>query len=379
MESIGLITFHAAYNFGSVLQAYATWRTIRSLAPQSTRQVVNYRMKEQRRYYNRLVRTQSGLKNMLKDIYQLPVAPKRIERMRRYERFITEELDLTDEVTEPEQALRLMGRFGTMVSGSDQIWSRHALEMVRNPVCYMDPYLLKGFDGRKVSYATSTGNMTLEELAEHADALKAYDMISMRERRGAELISEVIGRDVQQVLDPTFLLSRDEWARALDLPAVEDEGSYVFFYSLEGVKPLLRIIPVLERVARARGLSRVVVATPFARAPKGKGLVEQHPEFGPRDILQAIRGASLVVTDSYHGAMLSLNMGRDVFSLCRGWRIDYRMREVFDRWGLGDRVIASEAELDGRETEAMDYGHATPLLEKERAASRAYLCEALEA
>lgn len=49
---IGLITYHAAYNYGSVLQAYATQSTITDMGHDVT--VIDYRPLEGERYYERL-------------------------------------------------------------------------------------------------------------------------------------------------------------------------------------------------------------------------------------------------------------------------------------------------------------------------------------
>ena len=57
---IGLITYHAAYNYGSVLQAYATQSTITDMGHDVT--VIDYRPLEGERYYERLYWRGLGLK-----------------------------------------------------------------------------------------------------------------------------------------------------------------------------------------------------------------------------------------------------------------------------------------------------------------------------
>ena len=47
---IGVITYHSAYNFGSVLQAYATQESIEKIG--YSVEIVNYRMKSQNKYYS---------------------------------------------------------------------------------------------------------------------------------------------------------------------------------------------------------------------------------------------------------------------------------------------------------------------------------------
>ena len=60
MGRIGLVTFHAAYNHGSALQALATQTAIDRLAGNGSCSIINYRIKEQREYYCKLYRTQTS-------------------------------------------------------------------------------------------------------------------------------------------------------------------------------------------------------------------------------------------------------------------------------------------------------------------------------
>lgn len=49
MGKIGVLTYHSAYNFGSVLQAYATQQILKTLG--FTPEMMNYRMAEQKYFY----------------------------------------------------------------------------------------------------------------------------------------------------------------------------------------------------------------------------------------------------------------------------------------------------------------------------------------
>ena len=71
---IGLITYHSAYNFGSVLQAYATKEKIREIANEDV-DVINYRMDSQRDVY-KLYSFKSS-KEIIKSIFKLRLHNKR--------------------------------------------------------------------------------------------------------------------------------------------------------------------------------------------------------------------------------------------------------------------------------------------------------------
>lgn len=48
MNKVGIITYHSAYNYGSVLQAYATQVAVKKLGFDA--EIINYRMREQKKF-----------------------------------------------------------------------------------------------------------------------------------------------------------------------------------------------------------------------------------------------------------------------------------------------------------------------------------------
>lgn len=116
--NVGIITYHAAYNYGSVLQAYATQTKIASMGHHVT--MIDYRSRGERYYRNLYFRGQ-GLKSTLADMTMLPVATKRKLRMERFERFIRENMRLSqNQYHKPGELGKLADAFDVAVSGSDQ-------------------------------------------------------------------------------------------------------------------------------------------------------------------------------------------------------------------------------------------------------------------
>ena len=179
--NVGIITYHAAYNYGSVLQAYATQTKIASMGHHVT--MIDYRSEEGERYYRNLYFRGQGLKSTLADMTMLPVATKRKLRMERFERFIRENMRLSqNQYHKPGELGKLADAFDVAVSGSDQIINKHSNELERVGWGYMDPYLLAWAQCRKISYASSPATMTDEELDRIGPALARFDALSARER-----------------------------------------------------------------------------------------------------------------------------------------------------------------------------------------------------
>jgi len=161
MNKVALITYHAAYNFGSALQALATQNVIRDISGDCT--IINYRMLSQKKFYSN-IRTGLGFKTFLKDFLRLPAWKQLNIRATRFENFQENYFNLSSCFTTPEEIYRYWNEFDTIVSGSDQIWNKHSCELENVSFNYMFPYLLKDYCGKKISYASSIGNMTDADL-----------------------------------------------------------------------------------------------------------------------------------------------------------------------------------------------------------------------
>ncbi|SFX01827.1 polysaccharide pyruvyl transferase family protein [Ruminococcus sp. XPD3002] len=371
MKKIGIITFHSAYNYGSVLQAFATQETVRALG--YVPEIINYRLAEQRRVYANL-RFKYGVKELIKDLTLLPMYRKRNQKYAAFEDFFAKHLFLTQEVAGVEETLALMQQYETAISGSDQIWNKHSLELEANSWDFMKPYLLADFAGKKVSYASSTANMSHEELEKIKPYLDKFAHIAMRESSSAAVISIMLGRAVESVLDPTFLLDRTAWIKALSLK--DEPSNNIVYYSLGGLKRFNVIRPVLNELAK-REKCKVIVITPFCYVG-GNRVFEPHPEYGPVDFLQALRNAKMVVTDSYHGTILSVNLGKDVYSLCKKGGSEFRKTDILKAVGLEERVIYEPQKLVEVRMTPIDYNVVQAYIEQHREQSIAYLKHALE-
>ena len=351
MSKIGIITYHSAYNFGSALQAYATQQAVNKICGNST--IVNYRLAEQNYFYKTLYRRKYGPKVLIKDFLMLPVAKARRERAEKYEAFFRDYFAMTEEVSEPEQVQMLWGLYDVMISGSDQIFSKKSHELRANDWKYMDPYLLSGFQGRRISYASSLGGATEEDVHHIVPSLKEFDALAFREASSAKRIENLLQQRIDVVLDPTFLLSKEEWIEKLHLQKTIEE-KYVLVYSLRNPQTVSKLVKPLSEFAKKRNW-RVWMVTPFTYFPIIDSRFENHPEYGPIDFLSALYNAEAVITDSYHGTILAVNFNKDVYSISGNNLHEQRKADVLERLGLSCRVLHQANALEKASSHSIDY------------------------
>lgn len=350
MKEIGVITYHSAYNYGSVLQAYATQCVLEDLGFKA--RIINYRMDEQKQYYS-LYRIKFGKRNFLNDLSQIPIEKKRKIRQERFEQFFNYRLNLTKMFREPSEFLDIASDFEIIISGSDQIWNKHSCELNWNSWKYMEPYLLKNVNCKKISYASSIGNMSEQELKYIADDLNQFQYIAMREQSSAKKIAELLNKSVGWVVDPTLLLECDQWIQRLSL-SKKIKDPYILYYSLSGFDRTLKMRHILNQLA-AKMACKLYIVTPYIFFPSINKNIEIHPEFGPLEFMEALYNASLIVTDSYHGTILSVNFEKDFYSLCGNSGSEFRKTDILNGLGLEARIIHNVNDIIKQKYKPIDY------------------------
>lgn len=376
INKIGLLTYHAAYNYGSVLQAFATQKVIQNLGYDVS--IINYRTDEQKKYYKSIVRTSYGVRFLLKELMRLPALKKRYTRNRKFEQFITERMNLTKEVRIPEEVYAIWDNFDVVVSGSDQIWNKHSFELENADWEFMAPYLLKGYNGKKISYGSSLPNMSSDEINKIIPYLFGFDYIACREDSTSLMLSERLHREIDSVLDPTLLLNKKDWLGCFDIPQEQNEGNYILYYTLiNGTKAKQQMIKRIEHIAKQVGCDVLVLSPSSVILNHGKNtrIIE---DAGPEDFLRLINGSRFVFTDSYHGTAFSVNFCKPF--ICLGlYGNQVRQLNLLKKLGIEDRIISSIGEIDedvlNRE---IDFQAVDLLLSEHRAKSLQYLRYAIE-
>lgn len=330
---VGLITYHSAYNFGSVLQAYATESVLNQLGCETV--VLNYRIPFQKKFYGLLGYGEGIIKDPLKKLFMLPLLPKRIIRKHKFEDFISK-MNLSKEINSPYEFNNNFKDFDLFVSGSDQIWNLHSNEFINSGKEYMDPYLLSFTNKRKVSYASSIVNMTDDELLSIKDKLEKFDYISCREQLAVERLNQILTKKSSKVIDPTLLLSSENWGKLAQPNKIEK--NYILYYSLKGYRYIRKDLIKLSNLSEKYGM-QVIALTPLAPVVHKKNVIN-FTDAGPVDFLTLIKNASLVVTDSYHGMLFSINFRKEFYYLKNVPGANFvRTDDVLSLLDLNSRII----------------------------------------
>lgn len=331
MKSL-LITFHASHNHGSALQAYATQQLLRQVGCNNT--ILNFQMPAQKKYYS-LYGGKGGMK--LRELAMLPLHFQRRRRQKRFVEFQKNYFSMTAEVNSYEQINQLdLKKFDLLVSGADQIWSDQIPEFKQSAIDYKGIYFGDFINCRKISFGSSTGEAGEEYLKSQLENLKKYDSIAVREESGEKILNSLLDISCDVVLDPTLLLTKEEYSKQFNINKPIVKEKYIFLYTLQGVKSGLKWKKMLQNLKKSTGY-KVVVASPFFPII-GRGIVNLN-DVGPLEYINLIKYAEIVLTDSFHGTAFSTIFRKNFFVFQSESSHDPRKKNLLTQFGLQKRII----------------------------------------
>ncbi len=333
-EKVGVVTLYNCYNYGAVLQAYATCKYIKLLGYDNV-ELVDYENEFEAKAKKTLPFIFSGsIKEIVKKFLQFVIFGKNRHLRKAFNDFLTN-YDKSDIKYKDLNDLRKTN-YDILVSGSDQIW---------NPVIFseLDKVYLLDFSetAKKISISSSAGSYkySSEEKREVVECLKKYSGISVREETLKNQLSDEFDNIFVSV-DPTLLLTKEEWCESL--PAKnrynEENEDYVLIYIVDA--NLKRYLPEI-RILKERLNKKIWLITPYKY--KMECIDRNIVGATPNDFISLFKNASFVITNSYHGVIFSSNF-RKKFIALENHKNPVRARDYLTKIGIPEVIIKNEAD-----------------------------------
>lgn len=299
MRKIGIMTWFQYHNYGTALQVTAMSEVLKKMACFPA--VIQYYTKPNvvegvdESYFRGFVRKAV---RRLKSVGKLQYSS--MEREKKFYEFLSDHLRFTDKCETLPKLKTLNNEFDYFVCGSDQIWA---------PSCF-DPHYFLDFvsdNSKKIAYAPSVGLPRIENdeiKKEMAMLAGQIAHLSTREESGSALIAEITGRKVKTVLDPTLLLSREEWDKFASKNFTVPTSPYLLVYMLGTNKNHWRKI---HKIAKDLKLEIKIIPV-YLKDFMRKGCIKS--PIGPAEFISLIKSAVFVCTDSFHGMAFATNYGK---------------------------------------------------------------------
>ena len=341
---INTITCHHVYNYGATLQAYALQHYLEQQGHEV--EIINYRPFYQRGQYD-LFYVIPGSKGekwarkckliaFLFALYRNRVNFRTWGRKKSFGLFNQQFLKTTSKQYNTLEELQNKPPQADMyIAGSDQIWN---------------PELPNGQDGsffcdfggdniKRYSYAASFGvnNIADSLLPPYQKFLQKFNKISVREKSGLNILNMLHFKGIQ-VVDPVFLLSKEEWIENLQLSRTAHENYimvYDFHHNNDNLKELVLKLAHNERLK----IYSVNDILPLGYADRNIS------NAGPKEFLNYLLNAQYVVSSSFHATSFSIifNKSFGVFGL-KEQQNSSRMTDLLQLLGLEERFSPQNIE-----------------------------------
>ncbi len=358
-------------NYGGLLQAYALQKVVQSMGHE-----VWTEDRKANRYspLRKLARTKF-LRTIMGQPRYLTAAEKAI--IQKYtNQFIEKYITTTVAIDSCDKRLLKPYCFEGYIVGSDQVWRREYSPGIEN--YFLD---FATDESRKVAYAASFGteqwsyspamSLKIKKLAQR------FDCITVRESDAVALCKEHLDVDAMQVVDPTMLLSADDYRKlAADTMQYESKAPNggVVQYLLD---PTEEKKWCAEYIATALNLSLSDIGHSGANTFDGRN-ANKRVIAPPTFWLTALSQAQYIVTDSFHGVLLAVLFNVPFIALSNPQRGASRFRSLLEPLGLQDRLVLPTKRVPKTIIHnAIDFAHINKLIEERREECLAILRDAL--
>lgn len=362
---IAILTLPLRVNFGGILQCYALQTVLERMGHEVS--VLNTEFEN----VSCKVRVGLFVKRLVKTILRKESRfygwKTEMEITRRYTRAFVDKYIHIRNIS--DLSLLKDGEYDVIVVGSDQIWR----PLYYRPI--VDAYLKFAKDWtltKRVAYAASFGvdewEYTPKETEECASLLKLFDAVSVRESSGIDLCRKNLGRDVVQVLDPTLLLTKEDYLSLINQSNVKRRKGGLFYYFLDKAPEKLHLA---KKIAEERELVSYEANNPDV--DKSFLHFEKRIQMPLELWLANLLDSSFVVTDSFHGCVFSIIFNKPFVVVGNEERGIARLKSLLSMFGLDNRFISLSNMFDIQQVKDIEWDKVNRILDEKRKGSLAFL------
>lgn len=334
---IAIVTFWDSQdNYGQIMQAYALCQFLTNEGHSPF--IIRYKYREShtlkymlRSPYVCMLRLREFVSNPVVFIDKRRQIQEAGRHNRGFDAFRSAYIPMSERVFNQHELMKAPPEAEIYVSGSDQIWS--LLDSV-----YFLQFAPAG--KRCVAYGSSCGGKEFNdgEKSILKRYIERYSFIGLRESRDTDLIKELGGAQATTVVDPTLLLSVEDYNKIADTG--QSKGKYILVYLISNKFDL--DMGQIYSYAKQHGLNVKYVAS----QGRYDNFEKVYPT--PQEWLGLVRNATHVVTNSFHGTVFSLLYGRNFTVIPQkgsSLRMNARIYDLLRPLSLDNRIFKGDFDI----------------------------------
>lgn len=365
---IGLLSHPLQYNYGGILQAWALSEVLK----RKGHEVEILGLKKQHKFRNYLLLPLAWSKRFVNKVIGRLKDPIFIEIIgplyifKQINQFRNKRMSIY-----PLDSLAMIPteRYDVIIVGSDQVWRKDYIKSLWKTDDVSDAFLYKCYGSvNKFAYAASLGvnhwEFTDSETALIRKALSDYIDISVREYSAVQLLSENTGFSSKCIVDPTMLLTADDYVHLLNISINKSGNAPVVSYILDDNYEKQSIISTVVKHYDAE-CHELSVKNPYTR------------KLGVEEWVSELANAKIIITDSFHGCVFSIIFGKPLVFIMNEARGNARFDSLIKRFGIEPNLVSPDNPLDLRKDYSLP-GNIKCILDSARNESISFLIRTLD-
>lgn len=370
MKKVGLITIIDYKNYGNRLQNYAGQQVLKSLGCDVVT-IVNKPLQSK-------VSGKRNIAKLLKDKSFQDIVRKAISvinkkkrksafdnKLKSFKEFSKKYINESSYIISEGAVKNNLGdEFDCFIVGSDQVW---------NPIYRKGSsidFLTFSPRGKRIAYAPSFGvsAIPVEYKEDYKEWIAEFKALSVREDAGANIIKNLTNREASVLVDPTVMLTKEEWLSISEPHKLKPKTPFLLTYFLGEIpKEVKSLISKLS--------------TKYKLEVVNLGSYEQIERYAadPSEFIDYINSANIFLTDSFHGAVFSIILEKQFIVFNRVSKVpsmNSRIDTLLTKFNLMDRKW--ESVKQSQDYFGADFSHTGPIFEYERSKAYSYLNIALD-
>lgn len=256
------------------------------------------------------------------------------------------------------------GQLDSVIIGSDEVFALHT-----GPTPVFFGYAVPS--EHVISYAGCFGPTTIKDIdALHCrdfvtGGLKSMASVSVRDNNSRDIVKELTGTEPPVVIDPVILYGYKNEIESFKRPLSE---RYMVVYAYDEHMNNPDETSAIKSLAKKLNLK--IVSPGFYHS-----WADINANVSPTELIQYIRYAEFVVTDTFHGSVTSIICNTPFAAKIRG--NGNKLCNLLSEYNLKDRVITSFDNLDNIIKAPIDFLEVNEIIDRRRHSSASFLTNAL--
>lgn len=362
-KNVEIITYFGVHNHGALLQMYALDTLISKMgySVDVLRFPIDYRFHDDKKAIVKYSMSIKSIPYFISFMLQRGIGltlfnigkKNRLDRFRKNPLFSWTEIDDNT-------------KYDVAIIGSDEVFS-------------IENGLTKYFWGEELhadricSYAGCFGPTTIQDIEKKEvteylrKQLSQFAMITTRDKNSADIVQQLAGIEAEIVIDPVLLYGyKKEIEEAAD--KIKDKN-YILVYSYDKNMNEKQDIEAIRHIAKVK--NKKIYSVGFYHKWCDKNI-----NVDPMQLLGYIKKADYIITDTFHGSVMSIICQKDFTAKIRNNanKLEYLLSE----YELDNRMCNSLNDADAHMKQSIDYSRVNHILEERRKKAMKYLQKLME-